>query len=136
MHQYVTDQSMEDGVRFTGAVGNVDAYMKASDLFVLPTENDAFPLCLLEAMACALPLVTTPVGGLKDVIQHERNGLVMTPGSEAELRACLVRLLDDEALCARLGAAAHADVLAHYTRQIVAKRYVDLFTRVVTGTHR
>jgi glycosyltransferase involved in cell wall biosynthesis len=136
MHQYVTDQSMEDGVRFTGAVGNVDAYMKASDLFVLPTENDAFPLCLLEAMACALPLVTTPVGGLKDVIQHERNGLVMTPGSEAELRACLVRLLDDEALCARLGAAAHADVLAHYTRQIVAKRYVDLFTRVVTGTPR
>ncbi len=130
MHQFVADNDLGDVVRFAGAVTNVDEYLKASDLFVLPTENDAFPLCLLEAMACALPIVTTPVGGLKDVIQNDRNGLVMTPGSEVELKACLVKILDDDEWGRRLGAAAYADAQAKYTRQSVGKRYVALLTRV------
>jgi glycosyltransferase involved in cell wall biosynthesis len=129
MHCFVKDNQMEDVVRFTGSVSNIAEYLRASDIFVLPTENDAFPLCLLEAMACGMPIITTTVGALKDVIEHKRNGIVMTPGSKNELRDSLVTLLNDEKLCDAIGKNAMNDVRNNYTLDIVAQMYVDLFNK-------
>ena len=127
MHAFAREHGLEGCVRFVGAVRNVDEYLQAADVFVLPTENDAFPLCLLEAMACALPVVTTTVGALKDVVEHRRNGLVMQPGNGEELFAALKELFEDAALRSELGLAARDDVLNKYTLDIVAQCYVDLF---------
>ena len=127
----VAAHGLEAHVLMPGSVTNVDEYMRASDIFVLPTENDAFPLCLLEAMSCAMPLVTTTVGGLKDVIVHEDNGLVMQPGSVDELHACLTRLLEDPELGQRIGERAREDVDTKYTRDIIARQYVALFEKCV-----
>ena len=66
--RFVQERGLEGRVRFTGAVNNVDEYLKASDLYAFPTENEAFPLALLEAMACGLAAVTTTTGGLKDIV--------------------------------------------------------------------
>ena len=123
----VKEHGLEAHILMPGSVTNVDEYMRASDIFVLPTENDAFPLCLLEAMACAMPIVTTTVGGLKDVMVHEDNGLVMQPGSTEDLHVCLTRLLEDAELGQRVGKRAREDVDAKYTRDIIARQYVALF---------
>ncbi len=125
----VKEHGLESHVLMPGAVTNVDEYMRASDIFVLPTENDAFPLCLLEAMACAMPIVTTTVGGLKDAMVHEDNGLIMQPGSTEELHNCLTRLLEDPELGQRIGKRAREDVDAKYTRDIIARQYVALFEK-------
>lgn len=126
---FVKEHKLEDSILLPGAVRNVDEYMRAADMFVLPTENDAFPLCLLEAMACGMPIITTTVGAIKDVITHEDTGLVMQPGSGEELHVCLTRLLDDAALGKRIGLRAREEVDAKYTRDIVARQYVALFNK-------
>lgn len=131
MHQFVKDNKMEDSVRFAGSVSNVDEYLRASDIFVLPTENDAFPLCLLEAMACAMPIITTTVGALKDVIEHKKTGMVMRPGNENDLQEALAALFNDQELCDTIGQNAMNEVLNKYTLDIVAQQYIDLFNKCV-----
>jgi glycosyltransferase involved in cell wall biosynthesis len=59
LKEYVTANRLELVVHFAGEVPNVHEYLQASDVFVLPTEDDAFPLALIEAMACGLPVVST-----------------------------------------------------------------------------
>ena len=127
VHAFVKEHDLESAVRFTGAVRNVHEYLKAGDIYALPTQNDAFPLCILEAMAAGMAIVTTPVGALKDVIEHDRTGYIVPAGDADALHQALDGLLGDTAKRSELGAAARAEALAKYTREIVARQYVALF---------
>jgi 1,4-alpha-glucan branching enzyme len=75
----------------------------AADVVVLPSRWESFSLAALESMALGRPTVVSRVGGLTEFVEHERNGLVVAPGDAAALARALVRLLDDQALRARLG---------------------------------
>jgi glycosyltransferase involved in cell wall biosynthesis len=130
LKEYVKAHQMEDRVLFPGAVRNVDEYLKASDIYAFPTENEAFPLALLEAMACGLPVVSTFVGGIRDVLSPGENGLMIDAGSQDQLQAALERLLDDSGLRESLGRAGLKTVHERYTRDMVTKQYLDLFSRL------
>lgn len=95
-------------VRFAGAFARdqADTAYDALDLLVVPSiwlENS--PLVVHEAFMAGLPVVASRIGGLADLIQHERNGLLFEPGNADALAAALLRLLDEPALLARLGGA-------------------------------
>ena len=77
IRRFVSEHGLESVVHFAGEVSNVHEYLKASDIFVLPTEDDAFPLALVEAMACGLPVVSTNVGGIPTIVSHGENGLLV-----------------------------------------------------------
>ena len=124
--QFVERHGMAGQVIFTGPVTNVDEYMKGCDIFLLPTQNDAFPLCIIEAMASALPIITTPVGALKDVIHDQQNGLIVAPGDKEALQSAMIRLLEDDVLRKRLGQAAMEDAKKHYTQTAIVNEYLQL----------
>lgn len=121
---------LQEAVRFTGAVQNVEDYLRAADLYALPTQNEAFPLALIEAMACGLPCISTPVGGIPDILRHGENGWVVPPGDTAALREAVLHLARDPALRARLGEAALNTARSQYAREIITGRYVELFRRL------
>ncbi len=131
LKRYAQQNALSPSVRFTGNVHNVEDYLRASDVFAFPTEIEAFGISLLEAMACELPAVSTPVGGIKDVIRHEENGLLVEPGSELQLEDALDRLLRNQGLAARLATTARATVLARYTVETVARQYGQHFREVI-----
>jgi len=64
------------------------------------------PLVSLSAQAAACPLVASDIGGMSDVVEHGKNGLLFTPGSSTELAALILRLLADDDLLARLSSQA------------------------------
>jgi glycosyltransferase involved in cell wall biosynthesis len=119
-------------VRFVGAVADVEAWLRASDVFAFPTENEAFGLSLVEAMACGLPAVTTTVGGLRDFVADETNALVVAPGDSRGIAAALWRLLDDAELRARLGGAARVTA-EQFGAVAITERYAALFAAVARG---
>ena len=80
-----------------------DALLEASDVFVLPSRAEGVPMAMLEAMARGLPVVTTAVGGIPDIVSDGREGLIVTPGDDAELRRALQTLIESEPLRLRLG---------------------------------
>ena len=86
---------VENRVTFAGRRGDIQRYYGAGDLFLLPTAYEPFPNVLLEAMACGLPVLTTTTAGGADVVEHGRNGyLVSAVDADGEIMACLDTHLD------------------------------------------
>jgi glycosyltransferase involved in cell wall biosynthesis len=111
-------------VRFLGALGQAavaDAYARAT-LFALPCrvdtngDRDGLPVSIVEALAAGLAVVTTPVGGIPELIVPNRTGMLVAPNDSEELAHALQRLLDDDLLRQRLARAGRAVVAREYER--------------------
>ncbi|HXF64899.1 MAG TPA: glycosyltransferase family 4 protein [Caldilineaceae bacterium] len=103
-------------------------------LFVHPAHYEGLPTVLLEAMACAKPVVTTAVSGALDVVKHGHNGLLAPPYAPNQLADAVCGLLDDPALRRRLGAAARETVQTCFSWQTVGQGYLDCYRALVDGT--
>ena len=103
------------------------ALYREHDVFVLPSISEGTPRVIGEAMAFGLPVVTTRAGGIPDLVEHERTGLLCTPGHAAELAAALRRVLTDERLRDDLVRAAAATVDAR-TLEFRAEQHVQIIT--------
>ena len=75
--------------------GEVAHLLQAMDIFVLPSLREALPIALLEAMSVGLPVIATRVGGIPEVVDDGRNGLLVAPGEPTELQASLQGLSDN-----------------------------------------
>ena len=126
LRDFVSDHALSDSVEFTGSVANVQAYLQASDVFVLPTEREAFGISLIEAMACGLPVIATDVGGIPDILRDESLGCRIPAADLQPLRSCLDRLYHDTALRLRLGGQARQSVMQRYSEEAVLDSYVEL----------
>lgn len=131
LRRAVQEHGLERHVVFTGSVQNVHEYLQAADLFAFPTETDAFPSSVIEAMTTALPVVTTPVGAIGEMIRDGENGLLVQPGDGRALARAIERLFTDPALAGRLGQAAWQTVQDLYSAERVTQRYAELFTGLV-----
>lgn len=114
--------------------GWLDAAQKARELgratlFVLPSHAEGLPMSVLEAMACGLPVITTPVGGLPQLIEPDVNGLLVPPARPEALAAALDRALRDPQLCERLGRAARGTIESAYSLERSLARLTALYRR-------
>jgi len=131
LHEYVESHGLNDSVVFTGAVDNVHDYLRASDVFVFPTEKEAFGASLIEAMACGLPSVATRVGGIPDYFEDGDNGIMVDPSCFEQLREGIATLLAGGEQVAALGRSARQTVIARFSHDIVADEYLRVFDSVV-----
>jgi glycosyltransferase involved in cell wall biosynthesis len=80
-----------------------DSLLDESDVFVLPSYSEGVPMALLEALAHGLPVITTQVGGIADIVADRCEGLIVTPGNVEQLEAALRLMIEDEARRLELG---------------------------------
>jgi len=119
-------------VRFLGKVDNVADVLRGSDLFLLPSQTESFGLAALEAMACAVPVLASAVGGLPEVVVDGKTGFLTQAGDVDGMIASALRVLGDPALHARLRDAAASRALAFAADRIVP-RYEQLYEDVLRG---
>jgi rhamnosyl/mannosyltransferase len=127
----IAQRALGDRVRLAGRVPEEDlpAFYQAADYVVLPSTSPAemFGLVLLEAMACAKPVISTAIPtGVREVNVPEVTGLEVPPGDAAALRAAMRRLAADGALRRRLGAAGRARVEQHFTLERMVEAHLAL----------
>jgi glycosyltransferase involved in cell wall biosynthesis len=133
LRAFVATHDLGAHVHFTGAVERVHEYLQASDLFVFPTEREAFGISVVEAMACGLPIVTTTVDGVRDVVRPGVDALVVPPGDPAALARALRRVQAGNAALPDLGAAARERAVGDFsTGRVVAAYDALLVDRVRT----
>jgi glycosyltransferase involved in cell wall biosynthesis len=101
--------------------------LRRSDILVLPTFIENLPMIILEAFACGIPVITTPVAAITEVVEHERNGLLVPVGDIGALADALRRLIDDRELRQRLGRTARADHARAYDIRDYVARLVNLW---------
>lgn len=131
LRAYVRDNGLDDAVTFTGYVSNVDQYLKAADVFVLPSESEAFPLSLLEAMACGLVVIGTRTGGIAEIVRDGENGLLIPVGDDRALLDALRFASEDSDESRRLGSQAREDVVADYGIARVAEEHRRRFRGLI-----
>jgi len=120
-------------IHFLGQLEPVLPYLRASDVFVLPSFFEGLSNALLEAMACGLPVVSTTIGGTAEVIRPDVDGLLVEPGDAPALAASLRRVLGDTTLARQLGEQARRRAEADYTAERSLARYAALYARL-TGS--
>ncbi len=95
LRQMTKTLGLDDHVRFLGYLDNARSLFPAFDAFVLPSRTEGWPLSIMEAMAAGLPVVATRVGGIPELVQDGKNGILVEPGEVDRLHEALVTLVRD-----------------------------------------
>lgn len=107
-----------------------DQLLAESDVMLLPSYNEGLPMAILEAMSWGIPIITTPVGGIPEVIENGKSGLLITPGDIPELTTAMTSLIENPGLRLSLGTGARQRVeplsLEHYTDALL-----NLYRRIL-----
>ncbi len=121
---------ISDKLDFVGHRSDAERWLPAIDVFTLPSWGDeGVSQALMQAMACALPIVTTPVGSLTEVIHDGKTGLIVPPRDAHALAGAIAQLLDDPALAGRLGTAARELAVARCGETLMLDRMEAIFRR-------
>jgi glycosyltransferase involved in cell wall biosynthesis len=120
-------------VRFLGQRRDLNTLLPACDLFVLSSLSEGMSFAILEAMAAALPVVATRVGGNGELVQDGKTGTLVPARDPAALAGALVELLRDPAQRLRFGLRARQVAEQQFDQAVTAKRYLDIY-RHLAGT--
>lgn len=109
---------------------------KQSDIFIFPTyyDNECFPLVILEAMAHHLPVVTTNEGGIPDIVENGKNGLICERKNPDTLADCIAVLLNDKILRRKMGDEGYKILKERYTEEQFEERMLEILNRMTTSS--
>lgn len=127
LEEIASGLGISETARFPGRVDDVPAYLRAADVFVLPSLQEGLPNSLLEAMASGLPVVATRIGGSADVVTEGENAILVPPADDRLLGEALSTLLREPEVRARLSAAARDTIRTSYSLESRAARYLELY---------
>jgi glycosyltransferase involved in cell wall biosynthesis len=93
----IAEGGIEDLAEYIGWVQDdeKDQYFYMSDYFILPTYHEGMPMTILEALSYGKPVISTPVGSIPEVIEHNKNGFLFPPGNKTQLKKIIFDVLDD-----------------------------------------
>ncbi len=130
VEKLIEDLKLHRNVTLTGFRSDIPNLMRCSDIGVLCSETESAPLTLLEGMSTGLPMVATKVGGVLEIVEDGKNGLIVPPKYPEELAQAILRLYRDQKLRKRLGEKARKTVLERYTAEKVVNQYIETFDAI------
>ena len=127
------DLGIQDHVRFLGFVDHskLPLWFSSADLFVLPSRSESMPVAVAEAMASALPVVSTTVGGIPELVDDGQTGVLVPPNDPLALTHAINALLDDPDTMRAMGARGRQRVKEHFTWDKVAQRVLGFYQEIL-----
>ncbi len=122
---------VDDKITFVGKQPNIVDYLSASDVLLLPSEQESFGLAALEAMACEVPVVASRVGGLPEVVTDGGTGYLSDVGDVEKMAEDAGRLLADSDLRKKMGKSARESAISRYRTDIVIPKYIQYYEKVL-----
>ena len=122
---------LDKNVHFVGARNDIPEVLNAFDIFVLPSLREGMPNAVLEAMSCGVPVIATSVGGVPEVIEDNKSGILVPSQDEEALEAALADLIREVGKRRRLGTAGRRRVLAHFSLEKMVQEYHALYQSLV-----
>ena len=132
---YSSNSEIRENIQFLGKVKNdelINAYQNC-DIFVAPSYYESFGLIFAEAMAWGKPVIGTKVGGIPDVVDDNKNGILVPPGNEIELASAIIRLADSHELRSSMGLAGRKRIKENFSVEEMARRSVQHYGELLLG---
>ncbi len=127
--------SVDKHCTFVGKQPRIVDYLSASDVLLLPSEQESFGLAALEAMACEVPVIASRVGGIPEVVTDGETGCLSAVGDVEKMSADAARLLSNEDERREMGARARASAISRYSTDLIIPQYVDFYERVIAASN-
>lgn len=131
--EHVSDLGISSSVEFLGWVDGQKKLelLKKADAFVLPSYNEGLPMSVLEAMSWGIPVLTTRVGGIPELITHEKDGLLINAGDTSALATGLIRLGLDHDFRTNIGTSGRQRIMESFSDVSVLPRLENIYRRVL-----
>ncbi len=129
--EQVARLNLQERIHFLGVRADVADILNASDMFVLSSRVEGNPLSVMEAMAAGLPVVSTAVGGVPELVRHGETGLLVPSEDRDALAGALQALIDDPARRQAMGAAARQHAIEHFDIRLTVQGYERLYDRLL-----
>jgi len=126
----VQQKGWENKVFFAGFQTDVKAWIPAMDIFVLPSLTEGTPMALLEAMACRIPIVASSVGGVPQIIESGKDGILVAPGKPEEIAAGVMELYKNNALREQFVETAYKKVRSNFDIRQWTKTIESQYTEI------
>ncbi len=133
IEQRVREAGLRDEVVFAGEQPDALRWLAVADLFLLPSAQESFGLSALEAMACAVPVIASRVGGLPEVVTEGVTGHLHAPEDTAGMADAALALLRDPVRREAMGRAAAADARTRFHQDTVVPLYEDFYAEVIAA---
>jgi len=121
-----------DKCSFVGKQPKIVDYLSASDVLLLPSEQESFGLAALEAMACEVPVIASRVGGIPEVVTEGETGFLSEVGDITKMAADATRLVADPELRKEMGAKARESAISRYRTDIVIPQYIQYYEEILS----
>jgi N-acetyl-alpha-D-glucosaminyl L-malate synthase BshA len=131
VEQHCRDTDACNSITFIGSLPLIEEVLVGADLFILPSETESFGLAALEAMSCKVPVISTNVGGLPEVVVDGENGFMHEVGDVEGMAASALKLLADEPMRKAFGEAGRRRSVEVYGQEPIIARYRSIYERVV-----
>ena len=133
LEDLVQSLGVQDRVRFTGYVPDelLDSYYRRAQVFVLPSKYEPFGMTVLEAMGCGTAVVATRLGGIRHVLNDNKDSLLVDPSDADQFGAALQKILTDRKLASSLASAGLALIRSTFSWESIAKRTLDFYEQYV-----
>lgn len=133
LEQQVRELGLANSVEFLGerTQQELAPYYARCAAFVLPSVREGMGLVLAEALLCGAPVIAADSGGVTDIVQDGKTGLLVPARDPEKLAQAIERLLTERALAQRLAANGRARVQERYTREPVAQQFVEVYQRIL-----
>ena len=119
--------NLDSSVEFKGFVGNLYSELNKLDIFILPSLSEGFPLCIMEAMALGIPVAATPVGGIPELIVHEKTGVLFATRNPDSLAETVIKLLADFDKAKLMGLRGKEKVNNEFSPEVYIKKLDSLY---------
>jgi mannosylfructose-phosphate synthase len=131
MDQVIDDLGIRDSLVFVGYVPDdlMASYYQHASLFVMPSLFEPFGMTTQEAMACGTPVIASKYGGIRTVIENEKNGILVDPKDADEFAEAMIRLITDPEWNSKIGRAGQKFIREHYSWEVIAKRHLKFYSR-------
>jgi len=124
---------LSDRVQFFPENTEILPFYSAADIYAAPSLEDSFNLPVLEAMACGLPIVTTAVGGIPEVVKHGVNGFLVPPENPQSLAEAIELLLARPETAQRMRCVNRETAVSSYSMKGTAEQYAGLYDRIMSA---
>src|SRR3989344_2001925 len=129
----IKDLELKNEVRLITGLSPAAPYLKAFDIFILPSVKEGLPYTLLEAGLAELPVVATSVGGIPEIIENEKTGLLVNTANADELAGAILKFMGDENLRKKLGQNLRGKILLDFSADKMLERTFFLYDKIPNG---
>lgn len=121
-------------VLFLGKQNDMAHLLSMADVMLFPSENESFGLVALEAMACEVPVITTNIGGIPEVVEHGKDGFLFNVGDVAGMSEACIELLENSKLRLEMGQNAREHARRDFCASKIVKRYEEVYRQTIAAS--